>query len=160
MALYVRPLKSDEITQIEELASGQDQELARRAQVVQLSAQRIGVHEISRQVGLHPINVRKWIHRFNRYGLTGLRPRRSPGRPRVFSEEQRKAIVELATQDPRKLGLEFEAWSLQRLRTQLVGRGVLSGISAETIRQELLRNGLIFAERCWTWRGDQKPFDG
>lgn len=154
MALYVRPLKSEEMAQLDEMRRGQDLELARRAQVVQLSAQRIGVHEISRRVGLHPINVRKWIHRFNRYGLAGLQPRRSPGRPRVFSEEQRKAIIELATTDPQALGLEFEAWSLQRLRSQLVNQGVFSNISAETIRQELLRSGLTFTERSWT-KSDQ-----
>ncbi len=154
MALYVRPLKSEEMAQLDELGQGQDLELARRAQVVQLSAQRVGVHEISRRVGLHPINVRKWIHRFNRYGLAGLQPKRSPGRPRVFNEEQRRAIIELATTDPQALGLEFEAWSLQRLRAQLVNRGVLSNISAETIRQELLRSGLVFTERSWI-RSDQ-----
>lgn len=153
MALYVRPLKSEEMAQLDELGRGQDLELARRAQVVQLSAQRIGVHEISRRVGLHPINVRKWIHRFNRYGLAGLQPRRSPGRPRVFSEEQRKAIIKLATTDPQALGLEFETWSLHRLRSQLISQGVLFNISAETIRQELLRSGLTFMERSWT-KGD------
>ncbi len=159
MALYARPLKSDEIAQLEALQGGQDPELARRAQVVLLSAQRIGVHEISRRVELHPINVRKWIHRFNRFGVAGLQPRRSPGRPRVFTEEQRKAIVSLATTDPQELGLEFEAWSLQRLRSQLVTQGVLPNISPETIRQELLRSGLTFAQRAWV-KSDSVSADG
>jgi hypothetical protein len=47
------------------------------------------------------------------------------------------------------LGLDFDAWSLQRLRSQLIERGVMSDVSAETIRQELLRNGLVFEERRW-----------
>ncbi len=118
-------------------------------QIVLLSAQRTGVHEISAMVGLHPINVRKWIHRFNRFGLNGLFPRRSPGRPRLFSREQRDAIVGLATTEPRVLGLDFDAWSLQRLRSQFIERGVMNDVSAETIRQELLRSGLVFEERRW-----------
>lgn len=149
MALYSRSLKGDERQQLDDLTKSADDELARRVQIVLLSAQRTGVHEISAIVGLHPINVRKWIHRFNRLGLKGLYPRRSPGRPRLFSRQQREAIVGLATTDPRALGLEFDAWSLQRLRSQLIERGVMDDVSAETIRQELLRSGLVFDERRW-----------
>ncbi len=104
MALYSRSLKADEKPKLEELARGMDEELARRAQIVLLSAQRTGVYEIGSTVGLHPINVRKWIHRFNRLGLKGLSSRRSPGRPRLFSRQQREAIVGLATTDPRGVG--------------------------------------------------------
>ncbi len=150
MALYVRTLKADEVSQLEEMLCGTDPEIARRAKIVSLSARRIGVHEISREIGLHPINVRKWLHRFNRCGLKGLQPQRSPGRPKLFSNEQRQAIIGLATTQPQDLGLEFETWSLQRLRTQLIQRGVLSDISAETIRQELLRSGLSFEDRHWS----------
>jgi transposase len=149
MALYTRTLRADEKAKLEGLLKDSDEELARRVQIVLLSAQRTGVHEISAMVDLHPINVRKWIHRFNRYGFNGLYPRRSPGRPRLFSREQRDAIVGLATTEPRVLGLEFDAWSLQRLRSQLIDQGVMSDVSAETIRQELLRSGLVFDERRW-----------
>ncbi|MCU0506843.1 MAG: helix-turn-helix domain-containing protein [Anaerolineae bacterium] len=149
MALYSRALKADERLRMEELLADEDEELARRVRIVLMSSQREGVHEISAAVGLHPINVRKWIHRFNKYGLKGLYPRRSPGRPRLFTREQRDAIVGLATTDPRVLGLEFDNWSLQRLRTQLIERGVMNDVSAETIRQELLRSGLVFDERRW-----------
>jgi transposase len=149
MALYTRALRADERVKLEEQAKDRDEELARRVQIVLLSSQRIGVHEISTMVGLHPINVRKWIHRFNRFGIQGLHPRRSPGRPRLFSRAQRDAIVNLATTEPRVLGLDFDAWSLQRLRSQLIERGVMNDVSAETIRQELLRSGLVFDERRW-----------
>jgi transposase len=149
MALYSRALKADERLRMEQLLADEDEELARRVRIVLMSSQREGVHEISTAVGLHPINVRKWIHRFNKYGLKGLYPRRSPGRPRLFTREQRDAIVGLATTDPRVLGLEFDNWSLQRLRAQLIERGVMNDVSAETIRQELLRSGLVFDERRW-----------
>ncbi len=56
----------------------------------------------------------------------------------------------LATTDPRALGLEFDAWSLQRLRSQLIERGVMDEVSAETIRQQLLQSsGPAFHERRW-----------
>lgn len=150
MALYVKGLKPEERAGLEEmLRSGHDADLARRARIILLSAEHVGVQEISAIVELHPINVRKWIHRFNRYGVGGLHPRRSPGRPRVFTEDQRRAIVGLATTDPSALGLQFDSWSLQRLRYQLTERGIMSDISAETIRQELLGSGLVFEHRRW-----------
>jgi transposase len=129
--------------------SRSEPDTAKRATIILLSARRQRVHEISAVVGLHPINVRKWIHRFNRLGLSGLYPRRSPGRPRLFGDKQRRAILELAMSEPEKLGLDFSAWSLQRLRSQLIERRVVPEISAETIRQELLKGGLVFEGRRW-----------
>jgi transposase len=151
MALYVRTLSGEELRQLESLQhSIHDLELARRAQIVLLSARKRGVYEISRVVGLHPINVRKWLHRFGVYGVKGLSQKRSPGRPRVFTSTQRQAIVSLATADPQDIGLECAGWSLQRLRQFLIGQGVVEEISAETIRQELIRAGLVFEGRHWT----------
>jgi transposase len=109
----------------------------------------MGVQEISMAVGLHPINVRKWVHRFNQKGIDGLYPRRSPGRPRLFDEKQRQEIIRLAQTPPNSLGLSFSSWSLQRLRSQLIQRGIVPEISAEAIRQELLKGGLAFEERHW-----------
>ncbi len=150
MALYARLPTHSERQRLETLQGfREDPELAKRAKIVLLSSQKRKIHEISSIVGLHPINVRKWIHRFNRYGIDGLYPRRSPGRPRLFDEEQRQAIVEMATADPQDLGLEFPGWSLQRLRSQLIQQGVVEEISAETIRQELIKAGLAFEGRRW-----------
>jgi transposase len=150
MALYAKPPSTSERLRLEMMQrSREEPELAKRASIVLLSAQKQRIHEISGIVGLHPINVRKWIHRFNRYGIDGLYPRRSPGRPRLFDEEQRQAIIRLATADPQDLGLGFPGWSLQRLRSQLINQGVVKEISAETIRQELLKAGLSFEGRRW-----------
>jgi transposase len=150
MALYVRSLKAEERARLDEIFRSQPHdEMGRRAHIVLLSAEHAGVQEISSAVGLHPINVRKWIHRFNRYGLNGLYPRRSPGRPKLFTEDQREAIVGMACTNPQELGLAFDSWSLQRLRYELTERGIAQEISAETIRQELLRSGLVFDNRRW-----------
>lgn len=151
MALYVRTLKAEERAKLEEIRRAQpNDEMGRRARIVLHSSEHVGVQEISLAVDLHPINVRKWIHRFNRYGMAGLYPRRSPGRPKLFTENQREAIVDMASTDPQELGLAFDSWSLQRLRYELTERGVTPEISAETIRQELLRSGLVFDNRRWT----------
>lgn len=150
MALYVRPLRPEEQARLEALQRAENgSELGKRVSIILLSARRQGVQEISMMVGLHPINVRKWIHRFNQMGIDGLYPRRSPGRPRLFDDSQRQEIVRLARTPPDALGLDFPSWSLQRLRQELIERGVVPEISAEAIRQELRKGGLVFEDRQW-----------
>ncbi len=136
MALYVKSPNIGERQRLEHLRSSQESpELAKRASIVLLSNQKRRIHEISSTVGLHPINVRKWIHRFNEMGLDGLRSGKSPGRPPVFTEEQRAEIVKIARTNPRALGLHYSRWSLQRLRRYLIEHKVVDHISVETIRQ-------------------------
>lgn len=143
MALYVRELEEDEWAELEMMLERQDGDVpAQRLMIILLSAQGHKVQEVSREVNLHPINVRKWIHRFNADGMDGLRSGKSPGRPPVFSEEQRNEIVALANSDPRKMGLPFSQWSLQRMRKYLVDNGIVEQISVETIRQVLRAHGV------------------
>ncbi|MBX3050856.1 MAG: helix-turn-helix domain-containing protein [Caldilineaceae bacterium] len=143
MALFVRELEDDEWTQLESMLEEKDGEVpAQRLMIVLLSAQGQRVQEVSREVDLHPINVRKWIHRFNADGMDGLRSGKSPGRPPVFSDSQRDQIVDLANSDPRKMGLSFSQWSLQRMRKYLLDNEMVEQISVETIRQVLRANGV------------------
>lgn len=143
MALYVRELKDDEWIKLETMLEQQDGDVpVQRLMIVLLSAQGHRVQEVSREVDLHPINVRKWIHRFNADGIEGLRSGKSPGRPPVFTDSQRNQIVSLANSDPRKLGLSFSQWSLQRMRKYLVDNNMVEQISVETIRQVLRANGV------------------
>ena len=143
MALYVRELEDTEWIELESMLEEQDGDVpAQRLMIVLLSAQGHRVQEVSQEVELHPINVRKWIHRFNAEGMDGLRSGKSPGRPPVFSDDQRDNIVTLANSDPRKFGLSFSQWSLQRMRKYLVDQGIVEQISVETIRQVLRANGV------------------
>ena len=136
MALYTRKLRMQERKSLEtQIHAPEDDLPVHRLQIIMLSASGKRVPEISEEVQLHPINVRKWIHRFNDYGLDGLRSGKSPGRPPVFNEEQRIHILQIAACNPRTLGLHYSRWSLQRLRRYLMERGIVEHISVETIRQ-------------------------
>ena len=138
MALYTRKLRQQERKNLEDQLRAPEEDLpAHRLKIIMLSADGKRVPEISQEVNLHPINVRKWIHRFNKHGLDGLRSGKSPGRPPVFSSEQRALIVRIANTNPRNLGLHYSRWSLQRLRRYLIEHKVVDHISVETIRQIL-----------------------
>ena len=86
MALYIRELESQEQKQLEVLLGQPETDLpVNRLLIVKLSAEGWRVPEISTMVNLHPINLRKWIHRFNVFVLYDLRIGKSPGRPVVFT---------------------------------------------------------------------------
>lgn len=157
MALYVRELNMDEWNTLERLVQQPENDLpVQRLMIVLLSAQGERVQEVSKEVELHPINVRKWIHRFNQSGFEGLRSGKSPGRPPVFSAKQRNRIVDIANTDPKQLGLNFGRWSLQRLRKYLVHIELVEHISVETIRQILRDNGVKHRSNRG-WRSEAKP---
>lgn len=136
MALYVQNLSEEEQKQIEGLICEPEDDLpVNRLLIILLSAEGKSVPEISQTVNLHPINVRKWIHRYTANGIAGLRSGKSPGRPRLFTLKQRNQISKIAGTSPRSLGLNFSRWSLQRLRRYLIEQGIVDRISIETIRQ-------------------------
>lgn len=143
MALFVRKLAGPEEELIEKLIGRAESDLpTNRLRIIQLSAQGRKVPEISKEVDLHPINVRKWIHRFNQRGIDGLRSGKSPGRPPLFTDSQREKITRIAAMDPRALGLHFSRWSLQRLRQYLIEQGIVQCISVETVRQIIQSQGI------------------
>ena len=138
MALYVQNLNRNDRQQIEAMVSQHEDDLpSNRLQIILMSAEGKSVPEISKAVKLHPINVRKWIHRFNVFGMDGLRSGKSPGRPVVFTAKQRQQIAEVAATNPRTLGLRFSRWSLQNLRRYLIEKKIVKHISVETVRQIL-----------------------
>jgi len=146
MALYVQDLSEEEVQQIEALICEPEDDLpVNRLLIILLSAEGKSVPEISQTVNLHPINVRKWIHRYTANGIDGLRSGKSPGRPPLFTNNQRRQISKIANTSPRSLGLNFSRWSLQRLRRYLIEQGVVERISIETIRQ-IIQSGELVSE--------------
>lgn len=133
MTLYVRKLGEIEREQLELLMHRDESDLPRSRLKIVSDGKR--VPEISEEVELHPINVRKWIHRFNQSDFDGLRNGKSPGRAPLFTESQRRQIARIAMTNPRMLGLNFSKWSLQRLRKYLIEQGIVKCISVETVRQ-------------------------
>ncbi len=146
MALYVQELSKEDVKQIEALICEPEDDLpVNRLLIILLSAEGKSVPEISQTVNLHPINVRKWIHRYTGNGIDGLRSGKSPGRPPLFTNNQRRQISQIANTSPRSLGLNFSRWSLQRLRRYLIEQGVVDRISIETIRQ-IIQSGELVSE--------------
>ncbi|HEV8482255.1 MAG TPA: sigma 54-interacting transcriptional regulator [Blastocatellia bacterium] len=129
---------------LRECSRSSNKEEAWRAEVVLLSAGGKTAAEISESMGFHPANVKKWIRKFNKEGITGLavKKRGPQGGPRPrFFPAQVEQILKLAKTDPVHLGLRFKEWTPQKLATVAVERGIVDSISHVTVRQLLKRNG-------------------
>jgi hydrogenase-4 transcriptional activator len=143
--VFVRSLRFDERSELERMASSEDEDAARRARIVLMSSERRTVREIAEVVGSHPINVKKWVRRFNGEGPSGLKEyKRGPkkGTRFRFSEEQERSLLALAAESPRALGYDFDRWSPQKLADAAVARGIVGKISHVTVRGMIQRAGL------------------
>jgi transposase len=109
-----------------------------RAKVVLLSNQKWSVPRIAQHLGLHHHSVRSRIRRFNSQGLDGLLDRPRSGRPRIYGQQQRQTVLQIARTDPAAFGLSLRSWTLSALQHHLVESGVAPAIGRGTIRRILL----------------------
>lgn len=139
--LFSRPLEDQERATLEQIMTGDNETLKQRALIILLSSEeRYRVPEIAPMVNLHVDKVRKWVLRFNKYGLKGLQPpRRKPGPRGKFDSDLRRHILEIASTPPRQLGQLRTAWTLDSLRDYLITSGTVEDISRESLRQILLQ---------------------
>ncbi len=101
--LYVRPIAVDERDALERHRCSANKEESCRASVILLSSEGKSAPEISKLLGSHPSNIKKWIRRFNTEGLSGIavKKRGPQGGPRPkFTIEQIDSILSLAEKDP------------------------------------------------------------
>ena len=95
----------------------------RRAQMVLLSAQGMGVAAIAKVAFTSEDRVRDVIRNFNADGFSSLYPRYRGGRPPKFTLGQRREIKKIAKSRLAEHDLPFFTWSLAKLADFLVAEG-------------------------------------
>ncbi|HSE37133.1 MAG TPA: sigma 54-interacting transcriptional regulator [Blastocatellia bacterium] len=142
--LYVRPLTPDERDGLERYSESSNKEEGVRARVILASAGGRTAAEISKSLGSHPSNIKKWIRAFNARGLAGIsaKKRGPQGGPRPkFTPSQIEAMLSLSNTEPSEAGYSFKEWTPQKLATAAMKRGIVDRISHVTVRQMLKRQG-------------------
>ena len=134
--------------ELEWLAGEAPPNVARHARIVLGRAHGMSIPAIARVVGVHPNTVRNCLRRFETQGPHGLL-HAGAGKPKniAFSDAIRDEIARVAMHSPTNVGESYAQWSLRRLRTHLIRRGVVQAISVEGLRQ-LLR-GLPLPAVYW-----------
>ncbi|HSH58213.1 MAG TPA: helix-turn-helix domain-containing protein, partial [Acidimicrobiales bacterium] len=128
----------------------------RRAQMVLLSAQGMGVEHIAEVAFTSADRVRDVINNFNDDGFDSLYPRYAGGRPPTFTLPQRQQVKKIALSRPVDHGLPFSTWSLTKLAEYLVAEGVVDDISHEGLRDLLRKEGVSF-QVIKTFKAVQRP---
>jgi transposase len=124
-----------------------------RAQVVEAALEGTPVEDIAAQLHLARGRVYLWLHRFEEWGIAGLRDHARGGRPPTDSREQVSQISATALERAEKLGLLYASWTWDRLVAYLLAR---HGITMKRSRLEeiLLSEGLRWRKQE-NWFGER-----
>ena len=158
MCIYVRDITKEEETELKAiLRRSDDARKVKRAQIVLASAQKRRVPEISRSFGFSRDYVCDIIHNFDKVGFQALESKYDNcGKEPMFTEDDRKEIIDAALSKPNYLGLPFTCWSLSKLKDFVINQRGIKPISIETIRQILIENGIKY-RHTKTWKESNDP---
>ncbi len=107
-------ISDDERNKLYDRMQDEDEESSYRAKIILLKNEGYTVPEIRMTINHHDVNLRKWIHQFNEYGVEGIVSRIHKYRSIKVTAEIEKKNVEVATKNPREgNGLPFSTWSLR-----------------------------------------------
>lgn len=157
-AVKVRPFRKGEAKKLRHMAvKGQRGEHVRWAQIVLGRAERgLSASDCARLFGCCLNTVRSVVCRWNDKGMKMFCPRVGVGHPLVFTEQQRREVVELAQAPPQAAGKPWTQWSLHKLVDAATGARIVATVSHETIRQWLRAAG-ITPQRTKTWKRSKDP---
>jgi transposase len=108
---------------------------------------------IATVLGLDAETVRRRIRRFNAEGLAALDDHHRSGRPATYSVDEVATVIATALTSPRRLGLPFAAWTLDRLAAYLLEQKGIA-MRRSRIDEILLKEGLRW-RRHETWFGER-----
>ncbi len=114
------------------------QQTALRARIVLHAADRVGVRESARQLGIWPKTVRQWRKRW-REGTDGqpvaerLADVPRSGAPPTFTLEQICAVVAMTCEKPSESERPISQWSQREIADEAVRRGLVESISQRSV---------------------------
>ncbi|MFI9638148.1 IS630 family transposase [Nocardia sp. NPDC051929] len=112
-------------------------QLVVRVRIVLDAAGGYSNNAIARRRGVVVDTVRTWRNRYADHGLDGLKDRHRSGRPPRFTPLQHAEIKALACGLPAETGVPLSRWSSSELAAEAVKSGIVTAISAATIRRIL-----------------------
>jgi transposase len=151
----LRDLTAEEASAVESLARSRTEPARRveRARIIRRASRGGTPPAIAEALGLSAETVRSRIRRFNAEGLAAFEDRHRSGRPATFSTDVVAAVIATALTSPRRLGLPFASWTLDRLAAYLLEHKSIA-MRRSRIDEILLKEGLRW-RRQETWFGER-----
>ena len=151
----LRELTTEERSAIEILARSRTAQARRveRARLIWRASRGETPPVIAEALGLDAETVRRRIRRFNVEGLAALDDHHRSGRPATYSPDEVAVVIAAALTSPRRLGLPFASWTLDRLAAHLLEHEGIA-MRRSRIDEILLKEGLRW-RRHETWFGER-----
>ena len=99
-----------------------DGEQVRRLLGLALVLEGVSRAEAASQSGMDRQTLRDWVHRYNEFGVSGLKSRRSPGRSRSLTAAQAAELLALAVKGPDPERDRVVRWRCVDLRDEVARR--------------------------------------
>lgn len=87
--------------------------------------------------------IRKWVKKYNKYGLDGLKSDKQKGNDPKLSVQQKAELKEIVSNDPRDKGYNFSNWNSKNLK-EIIKEKFSVLVSQETIRRVLHALGFVW----------------
>lgn len=114
-----------------------------RVKIILLAGDGYTVPEIREMTNIYDKTIRKWIHRFNDYGVKGIITQMDYSRMTKIPDKARNEILRISSTSPREIGLKFSACSLRSIAGYVKEKKLIKdGISHTAIREILLEYGV------------------
>src|SRR3712207_3038038 len=149
----LRALTAEERSAVETLARSRTAPARRveRARIVLRASRGETPPAIAAALGPDAETVRRRIRRLNAEGLAALDDHHRPGRPATYSADEVATVIAAALTAPRRLGVPFASWTLDRLAAYLLEHKGIA-MRRSRIDEILLAEGLRW-RRHETWFG-------
>src|SRR5512134_136084 len=154
LPVCLRNLSAEEASAVKVLAHLRTASAQRveRARLVWRASRGETSPRIAAGLGVSAETVRRRIRRFNVEGLAALEDHHRTGRPATYSADAVAMVIAAALTSPRRLGLLFTSWTLDRLAAYLLEHKEIA-MRRSRIDEILLREGLRW-RRHESWFGD------
>ena len=113
--LKVRQLNQEEKVFVARSIKHSESFVKDRAKIIELSSQDNSVRKICENLKFDKKKVGEIINAFNKNGLKSFERKKSTGKPRRITKEQRAMILQWLNTHPEKLELHFNNWSRNKL---------------------------------------------
>ncbi len=110
---------------------------------------------IAQRLDVHVGVVSRWRQRFCAQGLAGLADCERSGRPRRFAAAVVAGVKAMACEPPKQREVPLSRWSSTELARQAVSEGLVTSLSASTVRRWLAKDAI----KPWRYRSWIFPRD-
>jgi len=151
--LKIRELTQEEQQYIEQHLKSSKSYIKDRARILYLSQEGNTVRDIGKKLGFYRSKVETILKQFNANGLQIFKRKKSPGKPRRITQEQRALILQYVNTDPWKLGIHYTNWSHQKLSNYAKQQGII--VSPSQVGRIIKQDEIHYKKKIpWLYSND------